>query len=432
MSQEGLQPWQIERFRQDFQRLQDGDQGWLRESDLQDTGELPRLDDWEEVSGPLQTLDQMVVIKLNGGLGTSMGLDIPKSLLEVRQGKSFLDLTREQIEKLRIQSDVRLPLLLMNSFHTQASSLKALEGFSNPGLPRDFLQSKVPKLRSADLQPVRYEQNPALEWCPPGHGEIYSALKGSGLLEQLLNQGIRYAFVSNIDNLGATLDPKLARWFAGSGLDMAMEVTRRTQQDRKGGHLARTREGRLILRERAQCAQEDLAAFEDIERHAYFNTNNLWLNLESLQSQCLPRLPLIVNRKTVDPTDPQSEPVIQLESAMGAAIASFSRTQAVEVSRRRFLPVKTLSDLLLLRSDLYQLNSQSQLEAMRAEVPSLTLDSRFYGTYQDFTRRFQAIPSLIRCQSLRVDGDIFFRQPLSLEGTVHLSNPSPEPMVLPA
>jgi len=431
MSHEGLQPWQIERFRQDFERLQAGDQGWIAESDLQRAGELPNLDALEDLSDPLEALDQVVVIKLNGGLGTSMGLDTPKSLLEVRQGKSFLDLTREQIEKLRIQSRARLPLLLMNSFHTQKSSLEALQGFSNSNLPRDFLQSKVPKLRAKDLQPVRYPTNPGLEWCPPGHGEIYSALKGSGLLAQLLSQGICYAFVSNIDNLGATVEPRLAQWFAGSGLDFAMEVTRRTPQDRKGGHLARTHDGHLILRERAQCAQADLAAFEDIERHRYFNTNNLWLNLKSLQEQSLPQLPLIVNRKTVDPTDPESEPVIQLESAMGAAIASFEKTQAVEVSRHRFLPVKTLSDLLLLRSDLYQLNSQSQLEARCSRLPPLHLDSRFYGTYQDFTRRFQVIPSLIHCLSLKVDGNIFFREPLTLEGAVHFSNPSPEPMHLP-
>lgn len=422
MQREGLSEWQIDRFEQDYLRLQAGEQGAIAETSLTTLGDIPQRDDLP--SGEASSaLAQTVVIKLNGGLGTSMGLEIPKGLLEIRQGQTFLDLTVTQVLGLRQRANCRVPLLLMNSFHTQGPTLQALaqRGLDNGPIPLDFLQSKVPKLRSDDLQPVEFPPNPSLEWCPPGHGEIYSALRGSGVLQQLLSQGFRYAFVSNIDNLGATLDPTLLDWFASSQLEFAMEVTRRTDQDRKGGHLAAPLGGGLLLRERAQCQSEDLPFFEDIERHKFFNTNNLWLNLEALHQQPLPSLPLIVNRKTVDPTDPQSTPVIQLESAMGAAIALYSRSQAIEVSRQRFLPVKTLGDLLILRSDLYALRSDGTLEARQdTPLPKISLDPRFYGTYQDFAQRFQAIPSLRECTSLSIHNDVHFTQPQELRGHVTL------------
>lgn len=422
MEQAGLSDWQIARFEKDFLRLQAGEQGSIPETSLTDLKPIPRLDELTPV-GSGNALDQTVIIKLNGGLGTSMGLEIPKGLLEIRQGQTFLDLTVTQVLELRQRAQTTIPLILMNSFHTQKATLEALarRGLDNGPMALDFLQSKVPKLRSDDLQPVQFEANPELEWCPPGHGEIYSALRGSGLLKHLLERGFRYAFVSNIDNLGATLNLTILDWFASNQLEFAMEVTRRTEQDKKGGHLAASKQGGLLLRERAQCCSEDLPFFEDIERHRFFNTNNLWLNLEAMLEQPLPSLPLIVNRKTVDPTDPQSTPVIQLESAMGAAIALYERSQAIEVCRSRFLPVKTLADLLILRSDLYHLRSDGTLEARHtAPLPKISLDPRFYGTYQDFAQRFQTIPSLRDCSSLSIHNDIHFTQPQTLHGHVTL------------
>lgn len=427
----GLQEWQIDRFAEDFARLDSGASGTLTEEDLRPLSDLPRLADLPPASAD-GVLAQTVVIKLNGGLGTSMGLEIPKGLLEVRQGRSFLDLIRAQVETLRARSGSLLPLVLMNSFHTRGPSLERLSGFSNGSLPLDFLQSKVPKLRQDNLHPVEFPAHPDLEWCPPGHGEIYAALRGEGMLDHLLAAGYRYAFVSNIDNLGATLDTTLLHWFSQSNLDFAMEVTARTDQDKKGGHLARLAGGQLVLRERSQCAPQDLAAFENIELHRYFNTNNLWLRLEALREQPLPSLPLIVNRKTVDPTESGSTPVYQLESAMGAAISGFAQTQAIEVPRRRFLPVKNLSDLLLLRSDLYHLDDQSELQVVRiGPLPGVRLDPKFYSTYADFAQRFSGVPSLLDCRSLTVDGDVHFAAGVRLEGDVEITNPGPDPVYLP-
>ncbi|MBX3167089.1 MAG: UTP--glucose-1-phosphate uridylyltransferase [Candidatus Eremiobacteraeota bacterium] len=427
----GLPEWQIDRFAADFARLEAGAGGTLAEEVLRPLEDLPRLVDLAGAEADA-ALGQTVVIKLNGGLGTSMGLETPKGLLEVRQGRSFLDLARSQVEAWRASSGSRLPLLLMNSFHTRGPSLEKLAGFSNGALPLDFLQSKVPKLRQDNLQPVEFPAHPELEWCPPGHGEIYAALRGEGMLDHLLAAGFRYAFVSNIDNLGATLDTTLLDWFSQSGLDFAMEVTIRTEQDKKGGHLARLASGQLTLRERSQCAPQDLPAFENIGVHRYFNTNNLWLRLEALREQPVPNLPLIVNRKTVDPTDPGSTPVYQLESAMGAAISTFPRTQAIEVTRRRFLPVKTSSDLLLLRSDLYRLDEKSQLQAVTpGPLPNIRLDPKFYSTYADFARRFASLPSLLECRSLTVEGDVHFGAGVCLQGVVEIQNPGPDPVWLP-
>lgn len=420
MEAAGAPPWQIERFTADFERLGQG--AYIAESELGELPEPVRHQDLPAAScGEL--LERTAVIKLNGGLGTSMGLQIPKSMVEVREGQTFLDLAARQVKLLRDITDAQVPLVLMHSFHTQAPCLERLADlqFSNGELGLDFLQSQVPKLRADDHYPVEHPAHPDLEWCPPGHGEIYAALRGTGWLDRLVSAGYDFAFVSNIDNLGATMDEQLLLWFGNSGLDFAMEVTRRTELDKKGGHLA-ARDGRLVLRERAQCRPEDLQAFEDIEKHRYFNTNNLWLNLRSLQSQAAPELPLIINQKTVDPTDKSSTRVLQLESAMGAAIATFPRTAAVAVARERFLPVKTLSDLLLLRSDLYQLTQWGRLQRTGPEpLPNIDLDPQFFGTYQAFADRVQAVPSLRGCTSLKITGDVRLGRPLECRGDCALT-----------
>ena len=100
------------------------------------------------------------------------------------------------------------------------------------------------------------------------------------MLDTLLANGYEVAFVSNADNLGAELDPLPLGYFVSERLPFLMEVADRTAADRKGGHLARRKsDGRLALRESAQCPDEDTDAFQDVDRHRYFNTNNLWINL---------------------------------------------------------------------------------------------------------------------------------------------------------
>ncbi|HEX6390453.1 MAG TPA: UTP--glucose-1-phosphate uridylyltransferase, partial [Solirubrobacteraceae bacterium] len=295
-------------------------------------------------------------------------------------------------------------------------------------VPLDFLQSRVPKLRADDLEPVSWPADPSLEWAPPGHGDLYPSLVASGMLEALRAHGHRYAFVSNSDNLGATLDMRILTWFARSGAPFAMEAADRTPADRKGGHLARRKDGGLVLREIAMTPETDLDAFQDVSRHRYFNTNSLWLDLEQLPDDGMLDLPLIVNRKTVDPRDKGSTAVIQVETAMGAAIDVLEGAVAVRVPRTRMAPVKTTNDLLAVRSDAFELTPEAriQLAPERAgRPPVIHLDDEHYKLVHDFDARFPAgPPSLLECQRLIVEGDVTFGKDVVVRGDVTVTGPA--------
>ena len=418
-------------FAGQLQRLAAGDLGMLAESELEPVAELPdaeRLAVDEEAITAL--LDQTVVIKLNGGLGTSMGLAGPKSLLEVKDGLSFLDITARQIKALRAEhSGARLPLVLLISCRTREPSLAALASYGalSAELEPDFLQGRVPKLLDdGTLVPAAWPADPELEWSPPGHGDIYPALVGSGMLAAMLAAGYRYAFVANADNLGAVLDPAILCWIAAEQAPFLMEVADRTAADRKGGHLARRADGTLVLREIAQTPDADLDAFADTERHRFFNTNSIWLDLQALSSALgddgVIDLPMIVNRKTVDPSDAGSAPVVQLESAIGAAIAAIPGARAIRVPRSRFLPVKTTDDLLVLRSDAYQLNPDGQLAlaaACNGRAPLAELDGDHFRLIDHFEARFaQGAPSLVAAERLTVRGDVSFGSDVKVSGAV--------------
>jgi UTP--glucose-1-phosphate uridylyltransferase len=408
--------------------------GYLPGEVLEPVSDLPGLDELPEPSpaAARDVLDRLAVVKLDGGLGTSMGLSgRPKSLLEVKPGTSFLDVIATQVLALRERLGGRLPLVLMNSATTRGPSLDVLRRYGRlrvPGVPLDFLQGREPKIRADDLQPVRWPTDPELEWCPPGHGDIYTALAASGTLDALLGAGLHYAFVSNSDNLGALADVRIAAWLAAEQVPFALEAVTGTPADRKGGHLARY-QGRVVLRETAQVPDGD-TSFTDIQRWRWYNTNNIWIDLcalAGLQAADLaaPALPLIVNRETVDPRDPASTPVIQLESAMGAAIGSIPGARAIHVPRSRFAPVKTTDDLLVIRSDAYELTGDGQMRpGFDGPGPVVTLDKEFYKLLPDFERRFPAgAPSLRRCHRFEVDGDVTFGAGVVAVGEVRVAGP---------
>lgn len=420
-------------FRHYWEQLAAGSTGLVAEADIEPATDLPVLDSLrrEDTRDPSHdVLDALAVIKLNGGLGTSMGMTQAKSLLVAKAGLSFLEITARQVLALRHAWGARLPLLLMNSFRTRADCLAVLESFPEltSDVPADFLQNKVPKLRADDLAPVAWPADPALEWCPPGHGDLYTALVASGTLEHLLSRGYRWAFVSNSDNLGAVPDPALLGWIATREVPFVMEVARRTEADRKGGHLARRRaDGRLILREVAQCADSELDAFQDVDRHRYFNTNSIWVDLHVLERVLETHggvlgLPMIRNVKTVDPADTSSPAVIQLETAMGAALGVFEGAEAVEVGRDRFVPVKTSGDLLKLWSDIYDLTPDWRVVARPdREVDDLVvdLDPEYFRRIDQLTSRFPSgAPSLVACTEFRVRGDVEFGRDVTARGHV--------------
>jgi UTP--glucose-1-phosphate uridylyltransferase len=436
MRREGLPEIAIDTFAHYEERLQQGEQGTLPEAELEPLTDVPSLDSLPE--GDASALDRVVVLKLNGGLGTSMGMTRAKSLLEVKDGHTFLDVIVRQVLHLRERHGAQIPLLFMNSFATRDDTLEALKTYPElelDGVPLDFVQGKVPKLLADGLEPVSWPADPALEWAPPGHGDVFTSLATSGMLTTLLERGYEYLFLSNSDNLGAVLEPRILDWFAREELPFLSEVVDRTEDDRKGGHLARRRDdGALVLRETAQVPDEDQQAFEDVERHRFFNANNIWVNLSALRQALEERdgvlgLPMIVNRKTVDPTDPSSPEVIQLETAMGAAIGVFEGAGAVHVPRSRFAPVKTTSHLLVVRSDAYELADDwiVRLAAGRQAAPIAELSDEF-KLLRDFEERFPAgPPSLVEAERLEVEGDVRFGADVVVRGRVRVEGPASIP-----
>ncbi len=435
MAAADVDPVAIEVFSHYYRLVESGETGMVPESSIEPL-EMDALADVDVPDDAARAaLATTAVIKLNGGLGTSMGMDRAKSLLEVRDGLSFLDIIVRQVIALRQKHDVPLPLIFMDSFRTSRDTLDVLDRYpeltsaDGPDLPRDFLQNKEPKLRADDLTPVEWPADPDLEWCPPGHGDIYTALRGTGLLDRLIEAGFTQVFVSNSDNLGAVPDPRVAGWFATSGAPFAIEAVRRTPSDRKGGHFAtRKSDGRVVLRETAQTPEEDKDALADLDRHKYCSTNNLWFDLAAMKAELDRRdgilgLALIKNTKTVDPADPSSPEVVQIETAMGAAIEVFDGATTIEVTRERFVPVKTTNDLLVLRSDCYELTEDYVLELVSGAVPFVDLDPRHFKLVGEFDACFpDGVPSMRGAGRLVVHGNWVFGADVTVVGEVEIED----------
>ena len=449
MEADGQSESAIRAFEAAYEQLVSGRAAMISEDRITPAGNLPRLAQLKQHSrlapeAAAQLLEATVVIKLNGGLGTGMGLEKAKSLLPVRDGASFLDLIAQQILHLRETHRMPLRFLLMSSFATRDDTAEALLPHAALGESDalQFLQSRIPKIDAETLAPAVSADDPDLAWCPPGHGDLYPSLLGSGHLQDLLDAGVRYAFVSNSDNLGATLDLDLLNYFANSEKSFVMEVTRRTAADRKGGHLAVDKEtGHLLLRESAQCAGDDLDAFQDIDRHRYFNTNNLWLRLDLIKETLdahgghLP-LPVIKNVKNLNPRDKATPKVIQLEVAMGAAIGTLDATGAIEVDRTRFAPVKTTEDLFALRSDAYILTEDYRLELhpdRQGIPPNVVLDSAHYKLVDQLDECLgEAVPSLLGCERLEIEGKVRFSPGVVLRGKISITNPTADRITIAA
>lgn len=436
MKTAGLQPVVIDSFAWYYEKVLIGDKGLIFNKDIcpVQSHEIADAAQFESYANAgKKALPHAVMIVLNGGLGTSMGLTCAKSLLEARDGKSFLEIILRQAEARQIR------LAFMNSFNTQADTLSTLKLLSPRQFPMLFVQNKFPKILQSDFSPATWPVNPDLEWNPPGHGDIYAALYTSGVLDSLLKEGVRYAFIANSDNLGATLDEALLGYFSGKALPFMMEVSLRTPVDFKGGHLAFHRNKRLILREVAQCPDDELDISRDITRYRYFNTNNIWVNLEYVKmlidTQGNVRLPMILNPKTLNPRDSQSPPVYQIETAMGSAISLFEGAAAVVVPRSRFYPVKKCNELLAIRSDCFTYSDARGLEVnpkRRLDQIQIDLDPKYYGKIDEFGKRFPyGPPSLLNCESLTVRGNVFFGNHIELKGNVIIQNAGRTPVSVP-
>ncbi len=446
MKSNGLNSVVISNFRHYYALLAAGETGQISKTDIGpvsegDIADAQGLCGLEEIGQ--RAAKKTVIIKLNGGLGTSMGLLRTKSLLEVRKGLSFLDITARQVLACRQRLGGKLPVVFMNSFATEADTLKALsvyEGLVYNNFPLSFLQHKFPRILQDGLVPATWPEDPDLEWNPPGHGDIYIALASSGMLQKLLDSDILYAFISNVDNLGAIMDENILGYFAKSNLPFMMEVAHRSEADTKGGHLATKKGGGFILREIAQCPKEELDEFQDIATYKYFNTNTIWINLQALRElleacgNIIP-LPMIRNPKTIDPKDESSPPVYQLEMAMGSAISLFDRATAIRVPRSRFIPVKKCEDLLGIWSDAYLLSDDYHIlsnPGRQLDMLTIHLDDRYYKRIDQLKSRFpHGAPSLLECLSLNVRGDIVFGKGVQIKGNVVITNDRETQMTIP-
>ena len=426
MKNEGLEDLIIQSFSNSYYKILEGATGKLTESEIEPPANKNLTNYHDLKPAENSQLEKLVVIKLNGGLGTSMGLKKAKTLLKIKGENNFLDVIAQQILHLRRESSKDIPLILMHSFNTQKDSLSYLEQYKDlaiPHIPLDFLQNKFPKIKLSDLSPLK-NANDNLNWNPPGHGEIYTALAISGVLDNLISNGFEYAFISNSDNLGAVIDEKILAYFAEGKIPFMMEVCKRTEMDKKGGHLAQSKKGQLMLRETAQCPDNEVEFFQDINRYSYFNTNNLWVNLKALkqrlyENRYLLPLTMILNKKEVD-----GEQVYHVESAMGAAISVFKNSRAIVVSRNRFAPVKKTNDMLAILSDAYELTAEFKLKLVSeyAKVPHIELNEEFYKNINDFEARFRGgIPSMIKCKSLIINADVNFRNNVKIVGDVKIT-----------
>ncbi|MEK0306670.1 UTP--glucose-1-phosphate uridylyltransferase [Bifidobacterium favimelis] len=440
MRAEGMSEFSIAQFKHLYECWRSGDFGGsVREADVSPLKNVPAIRDIHEsidMDMALDAFSKTAFLKLNGGLGTSMGLEKAKSLLPVRRHKArqmrFIDIILGQVLTARKRLGVPLPLTFMDSFRTSHDTMTVLKKdrrFIQEEVPVEIIQHVEPKIDAQTGEPVSFPADSDLEWCPPGHGDIFATIWESGLLDTLQEQGMEYLFISNSDNLGARPSRTLAGHFAQSGAPFMIEVALRTDADRKGGHIVIDKKtGHLLLREMTQVDPADRSAAMSIKRHPYFNTNSIWVRVDALKEKLaeyegvLP-LPIIENKKTVDPADPSTRPVIQLETAMGSAVSLFDGATCVQVDRMRFLPVKTTDDLFIMRSDRFHLTDAYEMEDGNYNFPNVELDDRYYKNIADFNERFPyGVPSLAAANSVTIRGDWTFGRDVTMYGDAVLDD----------
>ncbi|WBW75557.1 UTP-glucose-1-phosphate uridylyltransferase Fyu1 [Schizosaccharomyces osmophilus] len=368
-------------------------------------------------------LNKLAVLKLNGGLGTTMGCVGPKSIIEVREGNSFLDLSVRQIEHLNRKYNVNVPFVLMNSFNTDEATAKLIKKYEAHKIDiLTFNQSRYPRVHKETLLPVADSiDSPIDQWYPPGHGDVFEALSNSGVVDKLLAEGKEYLFVSNIDNLGAVVDLNILNHMVETKAEYIMELTNKTKADVKGGTLI-DYDGKVRLLEIAQVPSQHVEEFKSIKKFRYFNTNNLWFHLPSVKRVVQNHelsMEIIPNNKTIKHKG-ENINIVQLETAAGAAIRHFKNAHGVNVPRRRFLPVKTCSDLLLVKSDLYSINhGQLDMNPRRfgGSAPLVKLGTHFKKV-ADFTSHIPSIPKILELDHLTITGNVNIGRNVTLKGTV--------------
>lgn len=376
-------------------------------------------------SNAVHYLNKLAVLKLNGGLGTSMGCVGPKSVIEVRDGMSFLDLSVRQIEYLNRTYEVNVPFVLMNSFNTDHDTANIIKKYEGHGIDiLTFNQSRYPRILKDSLLPApKSFKSQISDWYPPGHGDVFESLYNSGILDELIERGVEIIFLSNADNLGAVVDLNILEHMVKSKAEYIMELTDKTKADVKGGTII-DYDNKAQLLEIAQVPKEHVPEFKSIKKFKYFNTNNIWMNVQAVKRVVEDgelELEIIPNGKSI-PADKKGEAdisVVQLETAVGAAIRHFKGAHGVNVPRRRFLPVKTCSDLMLVKSDLYSLKHGELVmdEKRFGPAPLIKLGNDFKKV-SNFQSRIPSIPRILELDHLTITGAVNLGRGVELKGTV--------------
>ena len=399
-------------------------------------GKSSKVKDWSSIHSPDGLVDydsleepssnnysRLVIGKLNGGLGTSMGCSGPKSLIKVKGEKTFMDLIVEQVRQLNAKWNKNIPLLLMNSFYTDKETAAFLDACDVP--VTTFKQNMFPRVDAESFVPLSPDE---FGWYPPGHGDFYNCMEQQGVLRHLIEQGKDILFMSNADNLGAVADSKILNHMIDKKIPFLIEVTPKTPADVKGGTLYE-QEGRLKLLEIAQVPDEHIDEFCSQEKFSVFNTNNIWINLVALQGKIQEgplNLNVIVNRKTI-----QGKPVVQLETAIGSALDCFKGAVGLCVSRDRFMPVKKTEDLFLVQSNIFNLDEGRLVrnkERKISSLPVITFGDTLHQV-EAFQKCFPAIPDLLELEMLDITGQVCFEGTASLKGQVKLNGNS-KPIII--
>lgn len=392
---------------------------WYQNSlSLYKSKNAPKISDVTSVSDsfvnyidlPTQLDDSLKVaqVKLNGGLGTSMGCQGPKSLIQCHSsGQTFLDF----IVSAHLKNPISHELIFLNSFNTSNETRHYL----NKTFP-DLTWSEViqyPFRKIDEMTEAPFKGNDSFFFNPPGHGSVYFDLYYSGILHQLKSAQVDSLFISNADNLAALCDPKIASYMKQSNCPFLIELTPKKDTDVKGGTIVRSN-GRLTLWEIAQVEDNQLDLFKS---QPYFNTNNIWVNVNALidiiEANQL-SMDLILNNKSKN-----NYSFIQMEYAMGSAIQSFHDANALIVPRQRFFPIKKTSDLLLLLSDYTELDSSGHFSWNENHIIDLMLQPPF-DTVDGFFKYFKVFPSIRSLNSLALKGKIHFNCPIQFKNNVEI------------
>jgi UTP--glucose-1-phosphate uridylyltransferase len=297
---------------------------------------------------------QVAILVLNGGMATRFGGGATGvvSVVEGRPLASFLAVKLGQARTVAQALGTHIPVVLMHSFATQDPSEAHLREIDWSGVdPADrdaFAQSIMPRVLPDGTPLPELPEAAGMDdtdlYCAPGHGDTLEQLRVSGALGRLRARGVQHVLVSNVDNLGASLDPvvlgaHLEAVDAGAGV--SVEVVRREAGD-AGGCVALLEDGTAAIIEGFR-----LPVGVDMADYPHFNTNTLWLALAAVDHE----IPLswFAVRKQIDwpgrdGTDGKLE-VVQFERLIGQITESVPSAY-LEVDRAaRFLPIKVREDL---------------------------------------------------------------------------------------